>query len=323
MVDSRKAYAYFSSQWSLRKSTNNWWSFNCPYCGKPKSAVHFDYEIVKCWVCSTKVTLVNFVAEFENIHFKDALQLLWNFDSVSIDMNLLEALEVETVMVSDISLPLGYKPILYGDTSLGTRARNYLESRELDLKYLSSLGFGYVNEHDTENEQLDYWGYIIIPFNTPKGELYYYIGRDYTGNFLRYKNPPVSNFGIGKSELLFNEAGLNRNTMVLTEGAFCASTIGKSGVASLGKDLSVKQVSKIITSDCENVVIFYDKGAYIDGVKAAMKLMDHKNVYVVDTDNFNGDKEQKDPNSIGLSESLRLIEDTPPLTYAMALDAII
>lgn len=324
MLDSRKAFAYFTSKFALKRSTNNWFTFHCPHCGKHKAAVHFDFEVVKCWVCSYKHSIVDWVADFEGLDFRETLKMLWAFNPSGVSMNMLEAINIESVKKAvDIKLPVGYKPLLYGDTMLANRARNYLADRNLDLNYLGSLGLGYVNEHDTENESLDYFGYIILPFNTPKGDLYYYIGRDYTGNFLRYKNPPVTDFGIGKSELLFNEQGLNRKTTVIVEGSFCAATIGKSGVASLGKDLSTKQISKILNSDCENVVICYDKGAYEDGIKAGMKLLDYKKVYVVNLNLYNGAEDQKDPNAIGKDETFRLIADTPELTLSTALDALI
>ena len=124
----------------------------------------------------------------------------------------MEAIETfRTKQVVDVEMPKGYTPILEGEGILGKRARSYLTERGFDLTVLDRAGIGYCNEHglvDKENDiDEDFFGYIIVPFKR-NGLLVYYIGRDYIGNFLRYKNPAVEKFNVGKGDLLFNEDAL-------------------------------------------------------------------------------------------------------------------
>ena len=83
----------------------------------------------------------------------------------------------------------------------------------------------------------------------------YYIGRDYFGNFLRYKNPSKELVGAGKGDLLSNEDALNiYDTCYLMEGWSDAVTMGRAGVPSQGWSLSAIQKKVILTSTCEEFV---------------------------------------------------------------------
>lgn len=320
MLNPRKTYTYFQSNWKLTSTSKNWHSFECPYCGKEnKAAVHFDYEVVKCWSCNIKESIIDFVASYEGIPFKEALSILWSQKDSAIDFTSLES--TPTVRTkSNITLPTGFTPILSGKGLLGDRARAYLEARNLDLKYLAKLGFGYCTEHD-EDYLKDFFGYIVLPFKYATGELYYYVGRTFLDYDEKHKNPNVSDFGIGKSEILFNESALDRKVAVITEGSFCAVTMGKSGCASIGKDLSTNQVSKILQGSCESVIIAYDRGAYKDGIKAGMKLLKHKKVYVANLNTLPDGL--KDPNESGKDLIMGIIEQTEQLTIEKALIELI
>lgn len=325
MLDPQRTYGYFRDRYPMKKSTNNWYSFDCPICNKSKKgAVHFDYQQVKCWAGCYKEGIAAWVAQMEGVSFSVALKMLWDYDPANIDLKAFEVISTEGAKISDVKLPFGFTSIVSGEGILGKRARAYMvEERGLDLKLLDYLGVGYVNQKNTESSQKqdDYFGYIITPFKRG-GSLYYYIGRDFTGsNFLKHKNPAVSSFGIGKSELFFNEDALNRKTVTVVESAFCAMTLGRAGTATLGKELSVPQKTKIIRSDCENVIIAYDKGAYNSGLRAGLGLLDHKNVYVVDMDRHQG--AGKDPNEMGKKAVMDLIADTPKLTFEMALSGLV
>lgn len=76
MIDPRKAYTYFTNHFVIKKTSQNWYSFECPFCidadGKRKMAVQFEYEMCKCWVCGWKGYIVDFVMQYQNLSYFDA-----------------------------------------------------------------------------------------------------------------------------------------------------------------------------------------------------------------------------------------------------------
>lgn len=265
--------------------------------------ISFDYNQVKCWhLCFDKIYIIDFIQMIEDVRRFEAYELLELYDSVPIDYTFIERGSSE---ISAVELPRGYKSLLGGQGSLGDRARNYLSGRGFDLEYLDNIGVGYCNDHDNED---DYFGYIIIPFKR-QGKLAYFIGRDFIGNGLRYKNPPRARFGIGKGEVLFNEEGLYRERRVfLTEGWADAATMGEAGVSMQGLDLGVLQTSMIITSPVEEVVIALDAGQLKQGLRQALKLFKFKVCRVLDLKLLKGSGD--DINEIGVERILELTKIT-------------
>jgi hypothetical protein len=308
MFDPGQAFAYFDAvHGPLRPSTNGWYEGVCPYCADLKLAVTFEYNLVKCWKhCFDRQFIIDFIQDIEGVRRFEAYEILESYESKPLDYTFTGHGQVE---VSEVILPEGYKSLLRGEGVLGDRARNYLNGRGFDLEHLDSIGVGYVAEHG------DYFGYLIIPFHRD-GKLVYFIARDFTGNFLRYKNPKVEDFGIGKSEFLFNEAALHLyGTIFLTEGWADAATIGRAGVSYQGLDLSKLQTTMILKSPVEEVIIIPDVGAYASGLKQGQKLYEHKKVKVVD---LSPHKDiGKDMNEIGRERVKELIHETPVLTWSL------
>jgi DNA primase len=324
-INNKKAYTYFKNRFDLKKTSQNWWSFDNPFDpegeGRRKMAVHFSYEVVKCWRTGYKQDIINFVMDYENISIYNAYKLIESQTDSNIDLNLLDKVTFSSIN-SNISLPDGFNSILSGDGILGKRARKYLVGRGFDLKTLSNLGFGYVNSEDSE-----YFGYIIIPFKI-KGLLTYYIGRDFIGNFLRYKNPSKQSIGIGKGDLFYNEDALSLyDTVFLTEGWADALTIGKQGIASMGWYLSNTQKDKILFSKIKRLVMIPDIGHekntsfYQKAANIAFDFLNNKEVYLVDLRPC--EKYGKDVNEIGLERVKQLIAETKPLTFKEATSIII
>lgn len=334
ILNSKKVYTYFKNRFVLKKSTNGFLSFDCPFCiggeGMRKHAVNIDWGVCKCWVCGFKGYITDFVKDYENVSYFQAKELIEAEIPTSIDLEAMAEVATEKVArrTSALELPFGFKSLLEGDGILGVRARKYLKGRGFDLEQLDNLGFGYCNEH-AENKDEDYFGYIIVPFKK-RGQLVYYIGRDYTGNFLRYKNPPTELFDIGKSEILFNEDALFMcKSIDLMEGWTDAMTMGKSGVAMLGWQLSRDQKSKLYSSDCERINWIPDIGLnsegrsfYKEAVKQASEFMDYKECYVLDLEGSGLLEFGKDVNEIGYARIEELKKNTPKLTYSLVMEIL-
>jgi len=203
----------------------------------------------------------------------------------------------------DIALPDGYTPILDGTTPMARRARKYLERRGFDLNYLDMLGVGYCTKGK-------YMGYIIIPFKKD-GNIVYFIGRDFLnrGDSRKYQNPPREEFGIGKSEVLFNEEALHLFKKVyLLEGWADAATLGNNAISIQGKDLSLWQADSIINSPVEEIVVVPDVGAMKEGYNIVQQLYTRKLVRFLEMEKlaiWGGDV-----NEIGADKVIQLEQDS-------------
>lgn len=281
-------------------------------------AVHFTFEIVKCWSCGYKERLLDFVGEWENLPYIGARELINSCDEEGVDVSMLDDFVVAPV-ITTIDLPVGYTSIMDGDGLLAMRARKYLTGRGFSLDVLDKLNIGYSITH-TDNPKDDYFGYIIIPFMV-KCRMEYYIGRDFIGNPMRYKNPEKSTTGVGKNDLLFNEDALElRTECFVAEGWTDALTMGDNGVSTQGWELSPTQRSKMLKcKKCRRFVFLPDKGFFTQAIQTAMLFLDHKEVVVVSLEYEEGGK---DANAIGKDHMLELYHHTEPLTYSKAINLL-
>lgn len=318
-IPSNKIYTYFDANFSLKKTSKGWYAFKCPMCNelidRKKMAVHFNYKVCKCWVCGYQEYVVDFVADFEGVSYADARDILRQSKPSEVDLEYIDT-DRSTKVFAEMKMPYGYVPLLEGDGALGKRARAYLKGRGFSLKELDRMGVGYVSKSPPDNSEVeDYFGYIIIPFKQ-RGKLVYFIGRDFIGNFLRYKNPSKEEFDIGKGDIFFNEDALHLYEEVFVlEGWTDAYTIGRQAIASLGWKLSTTQISKILKSDVDIITLVPDAGEdgkgnlfYLHALKLALELMPHKKVRVVDLNKVTGGK---DVNEIGKAKFMEVYNECP------------
>jgi hypothetical protein len=319
MLDSRKAYTWFNNNYVLKKQSNGWYPFDCPFCpdgdGAAKMSVNFQYETCKCWVCGYKDRIAMFVSEVLDVSYFEAKEIIDSEKKSSITLETAGAIRVErkTALVS-IEMPKGFKPLVGKSTVMRDRACAYLDGRGFDVEAMDAAGFGFCDVQHKDSEE-NFFGYIIVPFSK-KGKIVYYLGRDYIGNFLRYKNPKEEICGVGKSELVFNEDALNiYNTCYLTEGWSDAVTMGNSGISTQGWSVSADQLFIINSSSCKNLVVLADVGFYQQAVSTAIKFMGNKKVTVVNFEAFGYTKESgKDANAIGRDKVMEMVKKSKVLT---------
>ena len=332
MLDMSRVYGYFTSSFNLKKSSKGWYTFNCPYCdagrGKKKAAVSFNYNRVKCWECGfdTKKQggILYFVKDLEELNDRKALELLWSYEPQELELSDFSELGQKELV--SLELPVGFTPLLEDGGVMGKRARNYLGNRGFDLRRLDRLGFGYcVQENEEENK--NYFGYIIIPFKS-KGKLIYYQGRDYIGNYLRYKNPSKDVVGLGKGDCLYNEDALYLyDTIFITEGWADAETIGSTAISTQGWNLSSRQKNLLLTSPCSSLVFVPDVDKeqpdkyYREAIATALDYVEHKQVYVLPIHELS--EYGKDVNEVGKNRVLDLFTKQEPLDYFSCYQALI
>ncbi len=299
MLDTEKIYSYFEDNHGpLKRSTKGWYEAECPFCHSNKLSVNPEYGAVKCWKGCFKGSVVNFVKEYLGATTLDAYTIL---DDMIPKLRFSEYMTIPTTLKRDITLPEGYSEILSGTTPMAKRARNYLEGRGFDLNYLDMIGVGYSTSGD-------YFGYIIIPFKKD-GKVVYFIGRDYLnrGDKERYKNPNRDEFGIGKTEVLFNEEALFLFKKVyLLEGWADAATIGNNATSIQGGSLSDIQAQIIVESPVEEVVVVPDVGAEKQGVNIVERLYKHKLLRMLNIEALS--MLGKDVNEIGADKIFALEE---------------
>jgi hypothetical protein len=314
MINPEKLYAYMEKfHGPVSNSTNNWYECCCPICGKQKFTFSTVYKIGKCWRGCINSFIIDSVMLYHGISCFEAYELI---DQQEPGLLYIPAV-VKRQKDARIKLPNGYHPILEGNTNLAHRAREYLLGRNFDLNYMDRLGVGYCADDDPD-PKFNFLGYIIIPFKR-NGLLSYFIGRDFIGNYQRYKNPEKSNCGVGVGELLFNEeALLMQRKIYLVEGWSCAATIGPCGTSQQGAVPSLIQKNTIIKSGVEEVIIVPDAGYYVNGLTAARDIMKSKKVKVVNLDWFLESGIGKDIAEIG-KENLLLQEEKTPWMDPMFL----
>lgn len=325
-IDPKQAYSYLSNNFRLHKSTNGWYNFKCPFCNeiilREKIAINFDTLYVKCWVCAFRGFILDFIQEYEGVSRREAVDILRGCKPAIIK---LDQIEENRFTISDVGLPETYCPIMEGEGILGVRARAYLRDRGFDLRIMDKLGIGYGQRSSSKiSEDEDYFGYIIVPFKQ-RGKLQYFIGRDYIGNFLRYKNPPKELFNIGKGEIVFNsDALLVQDEVFIMEGWADACTVGSQGTSTQGWSMSKRQQSLYFNSNAEIFVFVPDAGEeagvtfYERAVELAMDFLEIKTVFVLDLNREEG----KDANSIGKKRILEIYKNTPRLTFERATEIL-
>lgn len=327
MLPIDRSFTYMQNRFNITKSTKGWWKFTCPVCGGGQSdevsaAVNFQSETVKCWraKCGYKDSLTNFIKDTENLDSSYKVKLfIGDFEPsvlpTEIDSNY-SYIKVKEVIAID--LPYGYRSLKSGDNFLAKKARRYLKNRGFDIDKLDDKGFGYCDE-EHEDFMLSYYGFIIIPFSI-RGVFTYFIGRDFLGGDkkYKYKNPTVTDIGVRKSSLFYNEDGLyQKEKIYLVEGWSCAETIGDNAIAYLGNVLSAIQRTKILRSKVKELIFIPDVGAYKKALGMALDFIEYFKVKVIDLEKTGlTTKIKNDVNSIGFRELKIICDNQEYLSYS-------
>jgi len=137
----------------------------------------------------------------------------------------------------------------------------------------------------------DWLGRIIFPV-IERGKIVFAVGRSIIGSPLRYKNTEGK-----KSHYVYRLKLLqNAPNLVICEGCIDALTVN-NGVALFGKDMSVVQYGKIMTTIKPNIPIYIglDGSARTNAIKLASKMFGRwRNVFLLDI------PEGEDLNSLGV-----------------------
>lgn len=273
----------------------------CPYCHREnKMGVNLSMWRTNCFRCGEHPSPTQMIMDIESLdNYGELIKLLNNGEFTELEFR---DEKVELSEKKPVYLPEGFKNISFGTSQLAKSMRSYMAKRGFDVKVLSKFGIGYCNKGPL-------FGYIIIPFFYG-GELRYYNARQVMGNGPRYNNPSKDLTGLGKEFLIFNYDALSMyRSVFICEGAINALTLGDRGIALMGKAFSRYQVNQIIKSPCKHIIILLDPDAKGYAIKLALELSPFKKVKVVFL------PENEDVNSIGKSETLKLVYQTRYMQY--------
>lgn len=297
-----KLYTYYINKLGMRNYTRGWLKGNCPYCGREdKFGINLSTHSANCFICGRHGTPTDVVMELENL---STIQEIYSLEITGEVLQFKENPIVNMARKINMNLPEGFHLLDMGDSQYAKSARAYLKHRGFNLKNLTKKGWGYCTEGN-------YAGYIIIPFYH-EGQLIYFNARRYMLNGPRYNNPKIDDCGIGKNYIIYNIDALYLYKRVyLAEGAINAETISSTkGISTGGKKLSTWQISTILSSPIEEIVILLDPDAMLLSYQYASAFKDYKKIKVVEL------PKGEDINSLGFIKSLKLISKTPWATHS-------
>lgn len=301
-----KLYNYFTTRLNLKSSTNGYLRGDCPYCGSKNTfGIHIEKLRTNCFKsCGVPqpLGLLMYIEGFST--YTEARQFL----NIQQEYEAYDRVfKVQKVERQKLELPEGYTLISLGKGKLANAARHSMEKRGFKSSALSKLGVGYTLEGE-------YAGYIIFPFYREGSRLEFFQGRLFAGSGPKMKNPPEEIYGVGKSQLIYNrDAMYMYNKVYIVESITNALTLGDRAIALLGKKASTYQISEILKSPCEELVIILDPDARLDAIHLCMKLCPYKRIKLV----YWGEPIDDGPdiNDLGKAETLRRVKLAEYVNY--------
>lgn len=301
-----KLVSYFKGKLGVTPHATGWLrQGQCPECGKEKKfGINLWLNRSNCFSCSYHPKPLDLIIKLEGLStYNEVYSLLEAFEGV-------EYLETNLPILKEkpATLPESFRLLSLGQSYVANMARSYMRKRGYNITSLTLKGVGYCVKGP-------YAFRIIIPFYE-KGRLIYFNARQFIEVGEKHKNPSKTEFGIGKSLIIYNKDALYLyNTAYLTESVTNALTMGDRGFAVGGKLVSEYQMGAIINSPCKRIVILLDPDAYWEALHTGLQLVKHKQIKVVKFPMSYKGKEKPDVNDLGKKFVLSLIKQTPWQSY--------
>ena len=258
-------------------------AFHCPFCNhrKPKLEINFHTDEKgenpwECWVCNTRGRTIRSLLRQLKTPRDQAKEIL---------KYLPKGTQTNYYSKGVIELPKEFKHLYTADSNsfAANQVKKYLYERGLTDHDFIKYGIGYCTSGE-------YGGRIIIPSYSESNSLNYFVARTYDGNYYKYKNPEAS------KDIIFFENLINWNLpIILCEGVFDAMAIKRNAIPILGKSLSKKLYSKILTSPVSDIYIALDDDAQDRALQISEQFLNQgKKVFLLDI-------KEKDPSEMGFN----------------------
>ena len=201
--------------------------FSCPSCNhhKRKFSINLDKNVFKCWVCDYRGRNIRRVVRSYGTYTQ--LQK-WDAITNRTDLERFADLFVEQQHKESpqkLELPTEFVSLCHDKIpATGLYALRYLKSRGITDEDIVRWKIGYCFSGEYRNR-------IIFPSFDNDGDINYFVGRTYSGDSYKYKNPKAS------KNIIFNQLYIDWNKdLTIVEGIFDALVAGNA-VPILGSTL--------------------------------------------------------------------------------------
>ena len=284
---------------SLKKSNEYmWWS---PFTQhhKPKLQVNIQTGKWHCWVSNQGGH--NLYQLFKKAgagynEFKELNKLLG-------DVSFYKKQDDDTP--DAVRLPQEYKSLSDPfDTSLvKEHAIRFLRKRGITKEDITRYNLGYCQSGKYNNR-------IIIPSYDSKGQLNYFVGRDFYSSNFKYMNPP----NVAKDVIGFDLYVNWSLPIILVEGVFDAMSVKSNSIPLFGKTILPKLYKKIVEKKVKDIFIILDSDAFDDAIRMTEKFVNEGiNVNFVKLDG-------QDPNDLGYKKMITKINNSLPMDFKQIME---
>lgn len=293
----------------LKKSGRNYMGL-CPFHNEKTPSFHVsaDKQLYHCFGCGEGGTVINFIMKSENLDFVDALKTLAQRAHITLpepeqspQMQRNVRRKQRMLSANTFAAKFFYNTLVKDPNA--QKGRDYVASRALLPKTVTSFGIGYAPEGGTQliqhleslgytkqelfdfglavaknNRYIDkFRGRVMFPIIDVRGNVIGFGGRILDDTKPKYLNSPETEV-FNKSQNLF---GLNiaknkkDDRLILVEGFLDVISLHQAGItnaiATLGTSLTQEQ-TRIIKRYASEVVICYDTDEA--GVKATLRAIE-------------------------------------------------
>lgn len=308
----------------------------CPFCGTPKKKLYVSRNgKFICFICNTRGNSVfSFIKQYYDCSYSEAKAILQdhnlsdNYVPVEIDEHIslltrLVQLKHTTISTKTlVKFPSGVTPLI--DNLNNPEAYpyfNYLYKRGITLNQIKQFKISYLVQGSvkrTNKVPLTISHSIVFYTYDQTDRKVYWSTRSIDPHpYIKSINAPASDNEISRKDIIFNMNQINnQSNMVICEGIFNAITSTNSnytGIATLGKAITDKQISLMTSLNPKRYYIFLDNDAKDQELKLAKRLhdkgIDYSRIYLVK--NPYG---EKDANDLGSSLTKQLLDQAQPIT---------
>ena len=237
--------------------------FHCPKCNhhKRKMSVNVDKGVFKCWICDYSGTKISqLIRRYAPSYYADYRLLEGEIDLAKYDTIFAEHIPEPPQI---IDLPENFQTLTGKKTTLKKKALDYLYSRGFTDRDILTWKIGFCDFGEYQDR-------VIIPSFDDEGNVNFFVGRSYTDDWMKYKNPQVS------KDIIFNDLNIDwDDDVILVEGAFDAMKC-KNAIPLLGSTLREK--SRLFQKICEkkpNIYLALDEDAKGKEFFIAKKLREY------------------------------------------------
>ena len=284
---------------SLKKSNEYmWWS---PFTQhhKPKLQVNIQTGKWHCWVSNQGGH--NLYQLFKKAgagynDFKELNKLLGDVSFYKKD---------DDTTTDDVRLPQEYKSLSdpFDTSIIKEHAIRFLRKRGITKEDITRYNLGYCSEGKYNNR-------IIIPSYNSKGQLNYFVGRDFYSSNFKYMNPP----NVAKDVIGFDLYVNWSLPIILVEGVFDAMSVKSNSIPLFGKTILPKLYKKIVEKKVKDIFIILDSDAFDDAIRMTEKFVNEGiNVNFVKLDG-------QDPNDLGYKKMITKINNSLPMDFKQIME---